>query len=502
VRNRVLALLGMLSLLGVACGSRLTHTQVAALNPPPSGTSGSAAAAGAGSNAGVAPSTPNGGVAAGAPTASPPGGPGAAAPGAVPAGSGVVGPAVGPPGATTPAGGSSGVTTGVSVDSAVCAGPASGAGVTPTEVDVGNVSTLTGPVPGLFLGAQHGISAFAAYLNSRGGICGRRLVVKSADDNLDASQNATATQSLAESVLAFVGSFSGDDQGGASVLQADGIPDVGEALATQRFDLPNNFSPEPKPLGWNVAPYIYFKQKFPAAAAHMAVLTVNQSTAVAESQAEVQALESVGYKFIYQDNNIEPTQTDYTADAEAMKAKGALGLIFVATASLYADLATAMQNVGLKIPFADYAQNAYDPAFVAAAGDAANGAVLANTEALYDGEDARSVSMVALFDTWYRALYGAAPDDYANFGWMSGMLFIEGLNRGGGLTRASLLKGLKQVTNFNAGGLVADDNPAQKKPPACYLIIDIVNGKFVRDPVDPASGFDCANAPNYYFVKA
>jgi ABC-type branched-subunit amino acid transport system substrate-binding protein len=392
------------------------------------------------------------------------------------------------------------VSQGLAVASSVCRGLASGPGVTSSEIDIGNVSTITGPVPGLFIGAVHGITAFAAYINSIGGICNRRLVVKGADDNLDASQNATATESLAGSVLAFVGSFSADDQGGAAVLQSDAIPDIGEALSTERFELPNNFSPEPKPPGYNLAQFIYLKKKNPVAALHMAVLTENQPTDQALTQAEVQAMESIGYKFVYQDNSIEPTQTDFTADVEAMKADGAQGVVFYGTAPYYGDLSRAIQDVGLS-PFPDvfYGTNAYDAAVIADAGDSVNGDVFYQAEAMYQGEDS-SIPTVALFDKWYRALYGTVPDEFANFAWMSGILFIQGLNAGGGLTRPALLKGLDQVTNFTADGLVATDNPAGKKPPYCYLLIDVDNGRFVRDPADPATGFDCTDAPDYYYV--
>jgi ABC-type branched-subunit amino acid transport system substrate-binding protein len=490
-------MLTVLAVVVAACGSRLTSSQTAALNS-------STAVVSAG-NAPVA--GPSGSIAPGVTTAGP--NPASGATGGTSATGGSTGSSTGsvpitgglPTPTTLAATATAAATAPVRVAASVCAGPASGPGVSASEIDVGNVATLTGPVPGLFIGAQHGVTAFAAYLNSIGGICGRRLVVKAADDNLDVSQNATATQSIAGSVMAFVGSFSGDDQGGAAVLQSDGVPDIGEALSAQRFGLPNNFSPEPKPPGWNLAPYVYFKQKYPQAASHMAVLIENQATAAAEALDEDQALESIGYKFVYTDSNIEPTQTDYSADAQAMKAHGALGVVYQATAPFYAGLARAMQDAGLTMPFANYAANAYDAAFVADAGSAANGAIIYSEEAMYQGEDAASVPMVALFDKWYEALYGAPPDLFATYGWMSGLLFIEGLNLGGGITRANLLNGLRNVTAFNAGGLVGTDSPANKKPPYCYLIIDVVKGKFVRDPVDPPTSFDCANTPDYYFAK-
>jgi ABC-type branched-subunit amino acid transport system substrate-binding protein len=127
---------------------------------------------------------------------------------------------------------------------------------------VGLVTTETGPVPGLFDGAIYGMQAFAAYLNSVGGICGRKLVVQVADDDLDASQNQTATQADMNSEFAMVGSFSGVDQGGASVLQSNpGVADVSEAISSQAFNLPNNYSPDPQGIAANLAPFVYFKQK-------------------------------------------------------------------------------------------------------------------------------------------------------------------------------------------------------------------------------------------------
>ena len=390
---------------------------------------------------------------------------------------------------------------GAGISPAVCKGPAGGPGVHPSEVDMGAVITITGPIPGLDVGALHGINAFTSYLNSVGGICGRKLVIKTADDNLDASQNATATQSLMNSVMGFAGSFSGDDQGGASVFQSNpGVPDVSEALSVQAFNLPNNFSPSPVPLGQDLAPYVYFKQKYPQAVTHMAVLAENQSTAATDTQAQVKALESIGYKFVYTDYNIEPTQTDFSSDAQAMKSAGAQGLYFLAIGPFYADVAKAVQNAGLHLTFPDYSENAYDPTFLADAGTAANGARLWSLLAMYQGEDAASNPMVALLNKWYRALYGNPPDEFAAWGWMDGLLMVEGLNAGGGLTRADFLAGLRRVTSFTGGGLQSPASPVDKKPSNCYTLINVVNQRFVRDPADPG-GFDCSFTPDWYYVK-
>lgn len=489
-KHATLAVIACLSLLTGACGARLTQAQLEAANRLQSG-GGVGVGTGAGnSGAGVGGALTSGSNTAASGSSGSTGGATATGPTGTATSSGQ--------GASSSGGGAA------AAGGKVCpaGAPSHDPGVSATEIDVGNVSTLTGPIPGLFVGAERGTQAFAAYQNSVGGVCGRKLVVKSADDNLDASQNATATQSLANSVLAFVGSFSVDDQGGAAVLQQDHVPDIGEALSSQRFNLPNNFSPQPEPIGWNIAPYIYFKQKYPQAITKMAYFTENNSTAEQEGLAEVQALKSIGYNFVYHEDGIEPTQTNFDAEARAMQQAGVQGIVFQATASIYADMAKSLYNIGYQIPFADYGAPAYDPTFISSAGPAANGAVLTQSVAMYGGEDAAAVPEVALFDKWYEALYHTTPDLFAAYGWMSGMLFVEGINAGGAPTRAALQAGLSTVQQFTANGLVATDNPAKKTPAYCWIVIDVTNGKFVRDPAMPATGFDCANAPNYYLTSA
>src|SRR2546425_8750588 len=58
-------------------------------------------------------------------------------------------------------------------------------GVTPTQITLGTVITLTGPVPGLFKGSAAGTDAYFQYINSKGGVFHRKLVMKQGDDALN-----------------------------------------------------------------------------------------------------------------------------------------------------------------------------------------------------------------------------------------------------------------------------------------------------------------------------
>ncbi|HEX3459300.1 MAG TPA: ABC transporter substrate-binding protein [Acidimicrobiales bacterium] len=473
----ILVVLLAVTLVSTACGARLTAAQLAAANASNNGLGGSgtgsgSAKAGTGTTTTVAGAAGTAGSAGSAATAG-----GSATGGAAATGGGA------PSGAAAVAAGP------------VCPNGAagSGPGVSASTITLGNVSTVTGPVPGLFTSARLGTQAFIAYQNSIGGVCGRKLALSSADDDLQEAQNSTAVQSLAGQVLAFVGSFSVADDGGAPAMASANVPDIGEALTPARFNLPQNFSPQPQPNGFITGPFQYFAQKFgPNVTQHMAILAEDQGTAQAQSIAQEKAMESVGYKFVYSSTSISPTTSDFGAIIASMKSAGVQGLIFEATAAIYGAMASQMYTAGYTIPFADWGAPAYDPQFVTTGGPGANGAILEQSLAMYEGQDAAAVPEVALFDKWYASVSGGqSPTIYAAYGWLSGMMFVQAINAGGAPTRAALFNGLKTITNFNGSGMVAPVNPAAKTPPNCFIIIDVTNGKFVRDSSTP-SGFTCS----------
>ena len=68
---------------------------------------------------------------------------------------------------------------------APCTAASTEVGVTPTEIRVGSISSLSGPVPGLGGSAAAAARAYVAYRNSIGGVCGRKIVLQEADDGTD-----------------------------------------------------------------------------------------------------------------------------------------------------------------------------------------------------------------------------------------------------------------------------------------------------------------------------
>ena len=128
-------------------------------------------------------------------------------------------------------------------------------GITKTSVTVGNVSTLA--LGGLFKGAAVGTEAYADYVNSTGGINGRKIVVDSADDQYTGTGNKQATQNAVEKDFALVGGFSTFDSFGGTVLAKNpGVADVTNVLDPATNKLPNVYSAVPLLGGWEMGPLV------------------------------------------------------------------------------------------------------------------------------------------------------------------------------------------------------------------------------------------------------
>jgi hypothetical protein len=54
---------------------------------------------------------------------------------------------------------------------------------------------------------------------------------------------------------------------------------------------------------------------------------------------------------------------------------------------------------------------------------------------------------------------------------------------------------LKKIDNFDGNGMLAPSGPASKRPPTCFMIINVQGGKFMR--ADPPSGFICDRGGYY-----
>ena len=193
-------------------------------------------------------------------------------------------------------------------------------GITAHSVRVANVSTLA--IGGLFKGALVGTEAYADYVNSTGGVNGRKITVDSADDGFSGAGNKQATQNALTNDFSLVGGFSLQDNFGGLLLAANpGMPNVSVVLDATTNKLPNVYSAVPLNGGWEEGPLQYYKKKFPNDINAVGTVVSDQASAMKDWAGQKYALEQVGFKVIY-DPTVPVTQTDYTQNVIAMKNAG------------------------------------------------------------------------------------------------------------------------------------------------------------------------------------
>jgi branched-chain amino acid transport system substrate-binding protein len=371
-------------------------------------------------------------------------------------------------------------------------------GITKTSVRVGNIATLN--LGGLFKGALVGTQAYAAYINSKGGVNGRKIVVDSGADQFNnGAMNKSLTRSAIQSDFALVGGFTLNDSFGGTILaQQPGVPDVSVVLDPATNKLPNVFSPVPLNAGWDTGPLLYFKSKFPKDIKAVGTLVASSASAQVDWNGEAAALQHVGYKVIYAPQ-YPITTTDFTPQVIAMKNAGVKMLFLDQMPEQYASGLVKALNQQNFHPVVIFGAATYNSTLVSASGGAASveGDYLQQNASLYLGGDSATIPSVATFLHWVNVVSpGFKPDLFTMYGWVSTQLFSQGLKAAGSNpSRGSLLKALAKVTSFNANNLIATTNPAAKTNGPCYIVAQIHNGQFQRidDPPTTSStaGYRC-----------
>jgi ABC-type branched-subunit amino acid transport system substrate-binding protein len=371
-------------------------------------------------------------------------------------------------------------------------GGATDVGITRDAVRIGNVSTLSGPVPGLFRGAVIGTQAAVAYQNSLGGIHGRKLVLDVRDDQLDSAQNRAVTRDLLDKVFAFAGSFAVYDDASADDVGRTGIPDVTPALSGARRRLPNNFNVAPaEEGGTQLGPFNYFKSKYPEEIKAAGTLWGDVPISRASQMANEAAGRSVGFNFVYS-RGYQPTETDFTADVVRMRQEG-VRLVYLAGSEpkTLARIANAMRQQSFNVPIVTM-NIGYDPSLISLAGEALEGMYTTMAWSMFVGEDAANVPEVRLMNQWLQKMKpGYAPDLYALLGWASGRYLFQAMQKvGPRLTRAAVNEAMHNTGTFDANQLLAPADPGKKVPPTCIVATILRRGRFER--VDsPPTGYRC-----------
>jgi ABC-type branched-subunit amino acid transport system substrate-binding protein len=387
---------------------------------------------------------------------------------------------------------------GVGVQPASAASGPVAPGITAKTVTVGSISDISAPVPGLFEGAKIGTEAYFAYINSQGGVNGRKLVLNATDSAFSSGTVANEAASIAKDDFAFVGGFSLLDGAEKSAIDGGKVPVVTQVLTPSLFEDPNVYSAVPMVNNGDISgPFKWLKSKYPQNVKALGMIGDNSTASVVSVEQTYRAMtESLGYKWIYS-RDASFTESNFLPDIIKMKNLG-VKLVFLPTqqGSYVVNIAQEMKQEGLDALLVS-GTNAYEKNFEP--GAAGNGTLITGVYALYMGEDSKNVPAVATFDKWAKKVDPSTQlDIYTLDAWINAQLFVQALKKAGANpTRGSLDAQLDKITAFNASGLISTQNPAQKIPGQCWLVAQYENGKWSRIKPDPKSGFVCS--PNGFY---
>ena len=414
--------------------------------------------------------------------------------GAATAGTGVPG-STGTTGGAGTGGGSGG---GAAASCGGTGNTASDTGVSPTQLTIATASDITGVQPGLFKSTHQAISAFAAMVNSEGGICGRSVKPILLDTKADSTQNAAAVRQACDSAFALVGSMSAFDNGGAENGESCGIPDFSAIPVNPSRQLAKNvyaaFPQRPDKLPTGTANYI--KQKYPDVIKHAAMLYLNAGVTKLNAFQRVEAWESVGFDFggssrsrVYE---VQVLEANYSPYVQKLKDAGVKYVDMVANYQSIQKFLQAMEQNDFYPEVRDWDSVAYSPNFVTFNGKPfppADGSLVFLTTNIT--EEASGNPEIQLYMRWLdRVAPGSKPDFFGLYAWSAGRLFQKlATEQGPRLTRKGILAAVKNVDSWTGNGIHVDHNVGGKLTSPCFLYLEIKNSTFTRR--HPAKGFEC-----------
>jgi hypothetical protein len=392
-------------------------------------------------------------------------------------------------------------------------------GVTASTITVTVVADDANAVrPGLFLGSMNGVKAWGDYINSQGGLACRKIVVKTADSKLSPTDAANAVSAACGDSLALVGTtalFLNDmspienckDKAGMKT----GLPDLAElqtepaqqcsplsfaALPTSSECPYSGKGPRQFHVGYTQYDY-YFNKYGPTSLHGVFVVPSDLESTRSATMPIYRAENKMGIKSDAEfGKSGQAIQSDYTEVVQALKSHNSTyarsNLDYKGTVLMRKEAATQ----GVKtVKVWDCSLQCYDKRLIGEGKqDVENQYVWLNFLPFEDGSTANPELANFL-------KYDKKPDGFGAQAWIAGEIFARAINDTmaangndpNSITRANLLKAIKNIHDFDAGGMIPKVDIGNKIGSSCLVGMQVQNGKFVRiDPPQPGT-FDCDN---------
>ncbi len=364
-------------------------------------------------------------------------------------------------------------------------------GVSKDAIKIAVISDRAGAVKVPTISIEESMVAFVDWCNGFGGINGRKLELTKIDSKLFSHLEATL-EACDAGVFAIVGSGSVTDNQGAQAMVDCDLIEVPAYTVTPDKGLSDRLvAPLPNPTySYNSGPGLYMKEKFPEAIKKAAIVHGKIEAVDIQARRVKEAYEQMGYEFIY-DKETAVIQESYASEAKAMKDAGVEYFTMVSATSETAKMLRDMKTQGFEPKVIDLGQQFYDADLLAEPGS--EGAyVLLNTVPFEEAAD--SPALQGYLDAYdaSSAANKPTPTSLGVQAFSAGLLFASAVKASGDdLTRDAVLAQLKDIHEWDGGGLHFTTDPGGNTAASCFMYDRVEGGAFARFYPEAVTEFDC-----------
>jgi hypothetical protein len=395
-------------------------------------------------------------------------------------------------------------------------------GVSPGEIHIAVIADVDTPLaPGAFKGSRDAVLGFASYINSKGGLAGRKVVADFYDSKLNGDETRNAILKACQNDFVIVGTSAlflnnvddmlacADSKG-----QKTGIPEiplltnsVAEQTSAVSFPIIAPARDVSDPSGETYRARVgrfrwYLKNVSKDLHGYFLVgadlAELKKTTLPIWAGAQKVGIKSDG---VFDIHGLDP-QDKYLPLASQVKQSGSTIVASGVNDTLQAFMLKESQIQGVStVKVWDCTSACYSKKFIETAGPVANGQYV--DMPFVPIEEAKYSPAVRAY---VKAVGADNVDGNGVQAWAGALFFRDVVNdmvkKNGvnGLTRADFLTVAKGIHSFDADGMLGTSDIAGKVPSPCFALFQVKNLKFTRVyPKKPAT-FDC-NPKNVVTVK-
>ena len=396
--------------------------------------------------------------------------------------------------------------------------PAAGEiGISAKEIRIAIVADVDSPLsPGVFQGQVDAIRGYAKYINKRGGVAGRKLVVDFIDSKLSPDEARNATIKACAEDFAMVGTaavFLSNVDDMVGCVDATGtptglpdIPTVTQDRAQQCSPVSYSIAPSPIDCSTNdkaVKTYRisqgqvrYYAKRFPDL--HGICIGQNDLRSTTITGLTIcDGVEKLGVKLDadgFYGISARSPQTAFTPLVASAKDAGSNYVYALMADAQATSLRREAKLQGLSsVEVWDCSRACYSDQFLTGGADVDGQYIPLSALPL---EETTSNKALAAY---VKTVGKDKIDGFGETGWIAAILFHETIdkivasNGINGITRARFLDALSKTKAFDAQGILGTTDIGSRTPSDCYDLVQVQNGTFARvHPKKPAM-FDCSS---------